>query len=64
MGKQLLLEHVNVPGIEKLDVYRAHGGYKALEKALRMKTDERGLPDRNEMEFPRKAGRRSASFGV
>ena len=40
MGKQLLLEHVNVPGIEKLDVYRAHGGYKALEKALRMKPDE------------------------
>jgi NADH-quinone oxidoreductase subunit F len=36
MGKQILLENINVPGIETLDVYRAHGGYKALEKALKM----------------------------
>jgi len=40
MGKQLLLEHVNVPGIETLATYRAHGGYKALEKALKMKPEE------------------------
>ena len=40
MGKQLLLEHINVPGIEKLEVYRANGGYKALAKALTMKPEE------------------------
>src|SRR3954463_15996456 len=40
MGKQLLLEHINVPGIETLPVYRENGGYKALEKALKMKPEE------------------------
>ena len=40
MAKQLLLEHINVPGIETLPVYRAHGGYNALEKALKMKPEE------------------------
>jgi NADH-quinone oxidoreductase subunit F len=40
MGKQLLLEHINVPGIETLGVYRANGGYKALEKALKMSSAE------------------------
>src|SRR5690348_2863757 len=40
MAKQLLLEHINVPGIETLDVYRANGGYAALEKALKKKPEE------------------------
>ena len=40
MGKQLLLEKINVPGIETLPVYRANGGYQALEKALKMKPDD------------------------
>ncbi|CAN5386947.1 NADH-quinone oxidoreductase subunit NuoF [soil metagenome] len=40
MGKQLLLENINVPGIETLNVYRAHGGYQALEKALKMQPGE------------------------
>lgn len=40
MGKKLLLEHIDVPGIDKLETYRAHGGYKALEKALKMKSEE------------------------
>ncbi|MBI3511634.1 MAG: NADH-quinone oxidoreductase subunit NuoF [Bacteroidetes bacterium] len=40
MGKQLLLENINVPGIETLDVYKAHGGYSALEKALKKKPEE------------------------
>ena len=40
MGKQLLLENINVPGIETLSVYRANGGYKALEKALKMQQSE------------------------
>jgi NADH-quinone oxidoreductase subunit F len=40
MGKQILLENINVPGIETLNVYRSHGGYKALEKALKMQPGE------------------------
>jgi NADH-quinone oxidoreductase subunit F len=35
MGKKLLLEHVDVPGIETYDVYRNHGGYASVEKALK-----------------------------
>lgn len=40
MGKQLLLENINAPGIETLGVYREFGGYKALEKALKMQPGE------------------------
>jgi NADH-quinone oxidoreductase subunit F len=35
MARRILLEHIDVPGIERFDTYRAHGGYKAVEKALR-----------------------------
>ena len=35
MGRKLLLEHVNVPGIETLEVYRKMGGYSAAEKAIK-----------------------------
>ena len=35
MGRKLLLEHVNVPGIETYDVYIKKGGYEAVEKALK-----------------------------
>ena len=35
MGRKLLLEHINVPGIESYDVYRKNGGYRAVEKALK-----------------------------
>jgi NADH-quinone oxidoreductase subunit F len=34
MGRQLLLEHINKPGIRGLEAYRAHGGYRSVEKAL------------------------------
>jgi NADH-quinone oxidoreductase subunit F len=40
MGKQLLLDNINTPGIDTLSGYRAAGGYKALEKALKMKPEE------------------------
>lgn len=36
MGKQLLLDNINAPGIETINGYKAHGGYTALEKALKM----------------------------
>lgn len=35
MGRKLLLEHADVPGIETYDVYRKHGGYRSVEKALK-----------------------------
>src|SRR6187399_2512018 len=40
MGKQILLEHVNVPGIETFDVYRKKGGYASVEKALKTMTPD------------------------
>lgn len=35
MGRKLLLEHIGVPGINTLAVYREKGGYRAVEKALK-----------------------------
>jgi NADH-quinone oxidoreductase subunit F len=35
MGKKLLIDKVDIPGIETLEVYRRNGGYKALDKALK-----------------------------
>ena len=40
-NRRMLLEHVDVPGLEGIDVYVKHGGYASLEKALKkMTTDE------------------------
>ncbi len=38
MAKKILLEHINVPGIETLEVYRQMGGYASVEKALKTMT--------------------------
>lgn len=35
MGRRILLEHIDVPGIHTFEVYRAHGGYLSAEKALK-----------------------------
>jgi NADH-quinone oxidoreductase subunit F len=40
MSKKVLLDKITVPGINTYDVYRANGGYKAVEKALKMKPDD------------------------
>jgi NADH-quinone oxidoreductase subunit F len=40
MGRRLLLEHDNVPGIETFEVYRKHGGYRSVEKALKSMSPE------------------------
>lgn len=40
MGRKLLLEHINEPGIETFDVYRQKGGYRAVEKALKSMSAE------------------------
>ena len=38
MGGKILLAGIDIPGIRGFDVYRAHGGYAAVEKALREMT--------------------------
>ena len=38
MGRKILLEKIGIPGIRTFDVYRAHGGYSAVEKALKTMT--------------------------
>ncbi|GAB3529314.1 NADH-quinone oxidoreductase subunit NuoF [Pontibacter brevis] len=40
MGLKILTEHINVPGIETLEVYRKHGGYRSVEKALKTMSPE------------------------
>lgn len=40
MARKLLFENINVPGINTLEVYRQHGGYRSVEKALKTMTPE------------------------
>jgi NADH-quinone oxidoreductase subunit F len=40
MARKLLLEHINVPGINTFDVYRSKGGYASVEKALKTMSPE------------------------
>lgn len=35
MSKKILLENIHVDGIKSFDVYRAHGGYTSVEKAIK-----------------------------
>ncbi len=37
---KLLLENAHIEGIRYYDTYRKHGGYRSVEKALKMSTDE------------------------
>lgn len=40
MARKLLLTHIDVPGIQTLEVYRQKGGYRAVEKALKTLTPD------------------------
>ncbi|MCY7349904.1 MAG: NADH-quinone oxidoreductase subunit F, partial [Cytophagaceae bacterium] len=40
MTTKILTEHIDVPGIETIDVFMQNGGYRALEKALKTMTPE------------------------
>ena len=40
MGRKLLTEYINVEGIDTFDVYRKHGGYRSVEKALKTMTPD------------------------
>lgn len=40
MGRKLLLDKINIPGIQSYEVYRQNGGYTALEKVLKNYTPD------------------------
>lgn len=40
MGRNLLLEHIDVPGIRTFEVYRQKGGYASVEKAVKTMTPD------------------------
>ena len=40
MSRKLLLEHAHVEGINTYEVYRKHGGYRSVEKALKSMTPD------------------------
>lgn len=40
MGKKILLDKINIPGIKTYEVYRQHGGYASVEKALKNMTPD------------------------
>lgn len=40
MGRKLLIHNDKVPNIHTLDVYRSHGGYASVEKALKTMTPD------------------------
>src|SRR6186713_3284492 len=45
MQRKLLLEHIDVPGIQSYDVYRSKGGYASVEKALKTMTPDTVLEE-------------------
>lgn len=40
MGKKILLDKINIPGIKTYEVYRQQGGYASVEKALKNMTPD------------------------
>jgi NADH-quinone oxidoreductase subunit F len=40
MSRKILLEHIDVPGINTFDTYRKMGGYRSVEKALKTMSPE------------------------
>ena len=40
MGRKVLLEHIDVPGIATYEVYRNKGGYASVEKSIKTMTTE------------------------
>ncbi len=59
MAKKLLLENAHIPEINTLRVYRQHGGYQSLEKALRQMTPEQVV---EEVKISGLRGRGGAGF--
>ena len=69
MGRKILLDKINVPGIKTYEVYRKEGGYASVEKALKKMTPDEvveevktsGLRGRGGAGFP--AGMKWRFFG-
>ena len=40
MAEHILLRHRDIPGLDRLDVYLAHGGFEALGKAVTTMTPQ------------------------
>ena len=40
MSKKILLEHINIQDLTCFDIYSKHGGYTAVEKALKTMSPE------------------------
>jgi NADH-quinone oxidoreductase subunit F len=40
MGRRIILEHIDTPGIQSFEIFRRTGGYRAVEKALKELTPE------------------------
>ncbi len=59
MSKKLLLDKVNVPGIETFEVYRREGGYASTEKAIKTMTTDAIV---NEVKASGLRGRGGAGF--
>src|SRR3954466_11033968 len=59
MGRKLLIHNDKVPGIHTLEVYRQHGGYASVEKALKTMTPDQ-VTDEVKKSGPR--GRGGAGF--
>lgn len=45
MGMKILTQHIDAPGIDTFEVYRKHGGYAAVEKALKSMSPEEVLEE-------------------
>jgi len=45
MARKLLLENAHIPGIHTYEVYRKHGGYRSVEKALKTMSPEAVLEE-------------------
>lgn len=45
MGRKLLLEHAHAAGINTYEIYRKHGGYRSVEKALKSMTPDAVLEE-------------------
>ena len=59
MGKQILLDKINVPGIRTYEVYRKEGGYASVEKALKSMTPDEVV---NQVKDSQLKGRGGAGF--
>jgi NADH-quinone oxidoreductase subunit F len=57
--KKVILENIGDPGSETIEFYMAHGGYKALEKAMKQKSPEQIL---EEIKVSNLRGRGGAGF--